>query len=107
MNTDRALSALCLARKAGKLVCGTEQCLDAVRNKKACLLLAASDVSAQTLKQITDKSSFYGVAVEHTPYTRSVLGAAFGMAECACAALCGTDFVKMYSQAKNKQSEVN
>lgn len=107
MNNDKVLSSLCLARKAGKLCTGTEQCLDAVRGKKALLTLIACDVSANTLKLITDKSSSYGVPVEKTAYSREQLGAAFGSPECACAAICDMNFVKMYASAKNKQAEVN
>ncbi len=107
MNEDRALMALCLARKAGKLCCGTELCIEASRSKKALLVLTANDVSPQTLKRITDKSNHNGVPVEQTAYSRERLGAAFGFPECACVALCDRNFVNMYSQAKNKQSEVN
>ena len=51
---DRVLSALGLAKRAGKVISGTEQVQDAVRDKKAFLVLAARDISDNSRKKITN-----------------------------------------------------
>ena len=107
MQNDKALMSLCLARKAGKLVCGTDLCVEAVRSGSALLVVVASDVSQPTLKKIADKTAFRSVPCVRTEYSRSRLGAAFGSGECACAAVTDANFVKMFTQAKNKQAEEN
>ena len=104
MNNDKALMSLCLARKAGRLVCGTGPCMESVRYGKAKLVIIACDVSAPTLKKMTDKTAFHNVPAE---YSRSRLGAAFGCGICACAAVTDDNFVRMFTQAKNKQAEEN
>ena len=51
------LGVIGLAARARGVVIGTNQVLEAVRNKKAKLVLIASDVSDNTLKNLTDKSN--------------------------------------------------
>ena len=48
-----------LAKRAGKIVCGTDAVIDKVRNKSAFLVIISSDVSQATNKRITDKCNFY------------------------------------------------
>ena len=107
MQNDKALMSLCLARKAGKLVCGADLCIEAFRSGKAALAVIACDVSDGTLKRVSDKAAYYKVNAVQTEYSRSRLGAAFGSGECACAAVTDANFVKMFTQAKNKQAEEN
>ncbi|MBO7548543.1 MAG: ribosomal L7Ae/L30e/S12e/Gadd45 family protein [Clostridia bacterium] len=107
MNNDKALMSLCLARKAGRLVCGTGPCMESVRYGRAKLVIIACDVSAPTLKKITDKTAFHNVPAVCTEYSRSRLGAAFGCGICACAAVTDDNFVRMFTQANNKQAEEN
>ena len=104
---DKVLSAIGLARKAGKLVFGADAVIDEIRSKKARLTLIASDASESTIKRITDKSVFYGVKYEIIDYTRKELGSALGKPLCACAAVCDGNFAEMYRQAKLKTAEVN
>ena len=110
MNNDKALNSLCLARKAGRLVCGTGPCIESVRYGRAKLVIIACDVSAPTLKKITDKTAFHNVPSVRTEYSRSRLGAAFGCGLCACAAVTDENFVRAYDKSvdnANKQAEEN
>ena len=50
--TDKTLTLLGFASKAGKLSYGMDMMLEAVKTKKAKLVLAAADLSAKTLKEI-------------------------------------------------------
>jgi len=52
-----------LALIANKLTIGTTLSLKAIRNGKAKLVLIATDASEKTIKNITDKASFYNVPV--------------------------------------------
>lgn len=64
MKNEKALRAIGLCAKAGRLVCGTEQICEALRAKaRPYLVLEAEDNSPNTAKRIADKCSFY--QVEH------------------------------------------
>lgn len=60
--TKELQNALGLARKAGKIVYGATV-MDAVRHKQCSLVIIASDASARTTKQFSNKCDFY-----HVPY---------------------------------------
>ncbi len=104
---DRVLSALGLARKAGKLVFGADAVVGAIRDKKAFLVVITRDASETTKKRINDKSVFYGAKCEIINYTTRELGSALGKPLCACAAVCDGNFAEMYRQAKLKTAEVS
>lgn len=56
------MRALGLCRRAGALICGTPMICEALRGKKApIIVLMASDTSEGTHKKLTDKCSFYRV----------------------------------------------
>ncbi len=77
VSTDRVLSALGLAKRAGKVITGTQLVQDAVRHKKALLVLAASDISDNSKKKLVNSCDFYNV--EFTQYSdMAALSAALG-----------------------------
>jgi ribosomal protein L7Ae-like RNA K-turn-binding protein len=49
--------------RAGKLKSGETAVMDAIRKKKACLVIVSSDASDNTTKQFTDKCKYYNVPV--------------------------------------------
>jgi len=55
----KLLSMLALARKAGKVISGGDNCDKAIRDGKALLVFLASDASDNTLKRFRDKVAFY------------------------------------------------
>ena len=59
--TDRVLSTLSIAKKAGKLSSGETAVLGDIRNFNSSLVLIAGDASEGTKKKFTDKSAFYEV----------------------------------------------
>lgn len=95
-----------LAKRAGKLACGTESVVDAIRAKKASLVIVASDVSNETKKRIVDKCSFYGVDITTLEEGKSELGTALGRNDTAAAAFLDASFVKAFhaSLAREKTS---
>ncbi|MBR7000002.1 MAG: ribosomal L7Ae/L30e/S12e/Gadd45 family protein [Lachnospiraceae bacterium] len=86
--TDRILSMIGLARKAGKLTSGETLCEDAVRKGKACLLILASDAAKNSSKNLTDSTNYYKVPL--VVYgTKESLGKAIGSGQRS--AVCITD----------------
>lgn len=88
-----------LARKAGALACGTNAVLDAVRAGKALLVLAANDISANTQKQVRDKTAFRSVPLETLPFGAAELGHGIGKPDTAAVALLQQGFVLSYRKA--------
>ena len=59
--TDKALSMIGLATKAGKIASGEFAVESAVRKGKACLVIIASDASDNTKKSFNDMGAYYHV----------------------------------------------
>ncbi len=93
------LGVIGLAARARGIVIGTNQVLEAVRNKKAKLVLIASDVSDNTLKNLTDKSAYYQVCSEQTDITTEELGRAVGHSNTAAIAFTNENFVIAYKKS--------
>lgn len=77
MNKEQTLRFLGLAMRAGQLTTGEESVLKDIRQKKAKLILLASDASANTKKKFIDKSSHYNISCYHV-FTQSELSQAIG-----------------------------
>lgn len=59
--TDKVLSLLSLAKKAGRISSGETAVLSDIRSFNSCLVLIAEDASEGTKKKFTDKSTHYEV----------------------------------------------
>lgn len=59
--TDRILTTLSLAMKAGKVTSGESVVLSDIKAGRSHLLLIASDASDGTKKKFTDKSTYYDI----------------------------------------------
>lgn len=86
-------SFLGLAMRAGKVVSGEEQVIEAIRKKKACLVIVAGDASENTKKKVTDKAGYYGVPCL-TAGDRYRLGQAIGKGERVVLAVTDRGFAK-------------
>ena len=93
------LGVIGLAARARGIVIGTNQVLEAVRGRKAKLVLIASDVSDNTRKNITDKSTFYSAPIEEIDITAEELGRAVGHSHSAAIAFTDINFVKAYEKS--------
>lgn len=93
------LGVIGLAARARGIAIGTNQVLEAVRGKKAKLVLIASDVSDNTLKNINDKSSFYSVKALQIDITAAELGKSVGHSNTAAIAFTDVNFVKAYEKS--------
>ena len=75
---DKALSALGMAKKAGLLAVGSEDTLNAIRRKKAKLVITASDTSEASISRAQSSAESNGVEYIPVPYTQFELGTTAG-----------------------------
>ena len=83
-NLKQLLFSIGLARKAGKMIVGTDMVCDEIRKKHIFLALYASDVSENTRKRISDCCQYYHVKLYACPVTKEELGASIGKSFAAC-----------------------
>jgi len=78
--TNKFLSLLGMAQRAGKLAGGEDLALQAIQKGRAHLVVLASDASDNTTKKFTDKCTYYKVQLCRE-YDRATLGQATGRTE--------------------------
>ena len=83
-NLKQLLFSIGLARKAGKVIVGTDMVCDEIRKSKIHLVLFANDVSDNTKKKITDCCTYYHVEIHSCELTKDELGRAIGKPFAAC-----------------------
>ncbi len=88
MNNDRLLSFLGICKRAGRLVSGADTVTKTVNEGKALLILYASDVSENSLKQVLRAAKEQGIPVKQLPYPKEELSFALGK---HCGIICTTD----------------
>lgn len=93
-----ALSLAGLAKKAGRIVTGTDKVCDDIRGAgKIRLVAVADDISANTDKRLSDCCSWNGVQLEKCAFSSEQLGAALGRESgIACAGFTDEGFVKAF-----------
>jgi ribosomal protein L7Ae-like RNA K-turn-binding protein len=101
----RALSALGMAARAGKLASGDEPVLRAIRGGKAKLVVVAADASEKAKKKYEDKCRTYGVR-RIEAFDRRTLGAAIGKAERVVAAVLDAGLAALVADRLGELSEV-
>lgn len=74
------MTLLGFAKKAGKLASGEGITLENIKNKKALIVILASDASENTSKRIKDKARYRGIPVVED-LTRQELGKAIGVGD--------------------------
>ncbi len=77
--TDKVLSLLGLARRAGKLEAGFDASVSAARKKRAELLLAAADVSEKTFQNLRYEADRANVPAVRLPVGMEEAGRACGV----------------------------
>ena len=88
MNNDRLLSFLGICKRAGRLVSGADTVTKAVNEGKAKLVLYASDVSENSVKQVLRAAQQNGVFAKQLNYSKDELSFALGR---HCGIICTTD----------------
>ncbi len=91
LENKKLLMTLGLCAKARKLIFGTDQICDAMRDgKTVCLVIEACDTSQNTHKRLTDRTAHYGVRLVRIDADTVTLGDAVGK-HSAVAAVAITD----------------
>lgn len=62
-SVQKIINLLTMCRRAGRITVGFDAVSDAVKNKKAFCVMTASDISANTLKEISFVCSKYNVKI--------------------------------------------
>ena len=83
---DRVLMQLGLAARAGRVAAGGFSAEEAVKSRKARLVLIAEDAKTNTAKKFTDKCTFYKIPFRFYG-TKEALGHAIGKGERSCIAV--------------------
>lgn len=92
--SQKLISALGLARKAGKLASGDTALKFAVKSGKVNLILMAEDVSDNSKKELINLAKLYNIALS-VSLTKQELGRAIGKAERAAVAVVDKNFATM------------
>ena len=108
---DRIINAFGLAMRAGKCVLGTEMCVENIRNKKAKLVVAASDLSDNTIKRLSDSCNYHNVELIFVGADKIELGKKLGKNNgTSSAAILDDGFVnicrKIYNEVHTEHTEV-
>ncbi|MBQ3265648.1 MAG: ribosomal L7Ae/L30e/S12e/Gadd45 family protein [Ruminococcus sp.] len=88
MNDDRLLSFLGICKRAGRLISGADTVTKAVNEDKAVLVLYASDVSENSLKQVLRAAREHNIPVLRLSRGKEELSYALGK---HCGIICTTD----------------
>jgi ribosomal protein L7Ae-like RNA K-turn-binding protein len=90
-NKNKFHNFIGLARRAGKVVLGSEAIEDAIRSKKALLVIVAADAAKGTAKRLMDKCKSYNVPCMVFG-TKQSLGKITGVGEAAGVAVTHSSF---------------
>ncbi len=82
--TRELLFRLGLAKKAGKLISGTDMVCGGIREGKVLVVVTSLDLSENTAKRIGDRCRYYGIPLIVCEASKDVLGAAVGKPFAAC-----------------------
>ena len=97
------LTLLGLARKAGRIVPGSDAAGQCLRQGKASLLLLVSDASDNTARRARRRAEETGTELLFLPYTKEELGRALGRRTCALAVLTDEGFASALKKILNNQ----
>ena len=93
-SSARLASMIGLCRRAGRLGCGTDKVVSALKTGGVYLVLLSEDPSARTEKEVRDKCAFRKVPLLPVPLTREGLGRAAGKPPLSAVAVTDGNFAK-------------
>ena len=94
---NKALSAMGLARRAGKLNWGYDTAVEALQTGSCSLMLTAADLSEKKKKNVRFEAEKYGVPYVETTFTIEEISAAIGK-KAGVIAICDGGFAKKLIQ---------
>lgn len=97
---DKALGYLSLSAKAGRLVCGADNCVQALKRGRVALLVLASDASPNARKRAEGMLFQRNVPLFESGYTKYDLAAAAGAnGPVAMAAVCDEGLAAAFAKS--------
>ncbi len=108
MNNQKFLSLLGMCRRAGKLACGHDSTIEAVRSRRAKLCLLSCDSSERLRKEIGRECSFENidVPIRLLPFTMMEIGSATAL-KSAVLSVNDEGFAKTLLSHMDDQKEVH
>ena len=94
---DKRLNNLGLAKRAGKVLTGTDTVVEGLRNNEVALVFLATDTAINTSKRVLDKSKTYNVEVIQA-FTSAELSAALGKINCHVVGIIDRGFAKLLKE---------
>ena len=101
---DKILSLLGLCRRAGKLVLGHDPVCKAMKEKKAMLVLTASDFSQNSRKEVEAAAVLTNTPLLELPFTKEELSLSVGH-HCGAAAVTDRGFAQKLMTLLNEPDE--
>ena len=101
--TKGILNFIGLINRAGALITGTDMVLSGVRSGKVKFVLINNEVSANTLKKVTDKCNYYDISYLVMP-TEADLGSAIGKDSRKVIGITEQHFVKALKEKLEKET---
>ena len=96
MMNDKSLSLLGLMKKAGAIEFTELNCQKAIKERKAKLLLIASDASETGCEKILNLCESYKIKAIHTQYSNFEFSSAIGRSSCAYIAITDSGFADSF-----------
>lgn len=100
---DRVFSLLGIAARAGRIAAGGFSAEEAVKSRKARLVILAEDAKSNTIKKFTDKCSYYKIPLRYYG-TKEALGHAVGRQPRACIAVTDRGFAESILKYELRES---
>lgn len=104
-NIKQLLFSIGLARKAGKLISGTDFVCDAIRKNKVLLVVCSNEISDNTKKKISDCCIYYHAALCFADVSKEALGNAIGKSFAACVGITDENLSELISRNINRGKE--
>ena len=102
MNEDKkfkqVLFSIGLAKKAGKVISGTDSVCDEIRKNKVILAICPSDISDNTKKKISDCCKYHQVKLCFCEFSKEILGNSIGKSFSACVGITDRNLSELISR---------
>ncbi|MBR0277548.1 MAG: ribosomal L7Ae/L30e/S12e/Gadd45 family protein [Clostridia bacterium] len=105
MHENKFYGILGLAKKAGKVLCGSEPVVSGIRNRKIRIVIISKNASERTKKTIEDKCKSYGIKYIFVNKSED-LCRAVGKDNCVAAAVTDKNFANELEQIYKNMTEV-
>ena len=97
-NFKQLLFSIGLAKKAGKVISGTDSVCDEIRKNKVTLVICSSDVSDNTKKKVSYCCKYHQVKLYFCEFSKETLGKSIGKSFSACIGITDKNLSELISR---------